>query len=49
MDLPHTIAGNASLLKLPSFPSADRALLDQYASAFTNVLAHADDIPREQT
>ena len=33
-DLPKTILGNGTLLKLPSFPSADRALLDQYFNAF---------------
>jgi dTDP-4-amino-4,6-dideoxygalactose transaminase len=46
-DLPRTVAGNASLLKLPSFPGADRALLDQYAAAFEKVLAHAEDLPRD--
>jgi dTDP-4-amino-4,6-dideoxygalactose transaminase len=46
-DLPHTIAGNASLLKLPNFPSADRALLDQYAAAFEKVLAQVNAVPRE--
>lgn len=39
--LPRTAAGNARLLKLPSFPRADRALLDQYVLAFEKVLAHA--------
>jgi perosamine synthetase len=43
-DLPLTTLGNGSLLKLPSFPSADTALLDQYAFAFEKVLAYADDI-----
>jgi dTDP-4-amino-4,6-dideoxygalactose transaminase len=47
--LPRTIAGNASLLKLPSFPNADRTLLDQYAMAFEKVLGRADEIPREQS
>ncbi|UCD76533.1 MAG: DegT/DnrJ/EryC1/StrS family aminotransferase [Phycisphaerales bacterium] len=46
-DLPRTTMGNASLLKLPSFPNADRPLLDQYARAFEKVMAHADDLPRE--
>ena len=46
-DLPRTTVGNGSLLKLPSFPLADRALLDQYAQAFEKVLAHAQEIPRE--
>ena len=47
-DLPLTTLSNGSLLKLPSFPSADTALLDQYALAFEKVLAHADDIPRSE-
>ncbi len=46
-DLPRTTMGNATLLKLPSFPQAERALLDQYVQAFETVIAHADDIPRE--
>lgn len=46
-DLPHTQAGNATLLKLPSFPSASHALLDQYATAFEKVIAQATSIPRE--
>ncbi len=45
--LPRTVAGNARLLKLPSFPRADRALLDQYALAFEKVIAHASDLPRD--
>ncbi len=45
-DLPNTTLGNGSLLKLPSFPSASKQLLDQYAHAFRKVLAHANDIPR---
>ncbi len=45
-DLPNTTLGNGSLLKLPSFPSANTALLDQYARAFEKVLNHANDIPR---
>jgi dTDP-4-amino-4,6-dideoxygalactose transaminase len=44
--LPNTAAGNASLLKLPSFPRAERTLLDQYASAFEKVLACASELPR---
>ena len=44
--LPRTVAGNAALLKLPSFPRAERQLLDQYALAFEKVLAHAADLPR---
>jgi hypothetical protein len=44
--LPRTVAGNAALLKLPSFPNADRALLDQYVLAFEKVLNRAADLPR---
>ncbi len=43
-DLPRTTAANAQLIQLPAFPSADRALLDQYATAFEKVLAAARDI-----
>lgn len=46
-ELPNTRRGNAMLLKLPSFPQADRALLDQYADAFEKVIAHAGAVPRE--
>jgi perosamine synthetase len=49
MDLPNTTVGNGTLLKLPSFPSADTALLDQYLIAFEKVVAHADDIPRTES
>jgi len=44
--LPRTTAANATLIQLPSFPSADRPLLDQYAKAFEKVLAAASDIAR---
>jgi len=48
--LPRTAAGNASLLKLPSFPNvrmgSDRRLLDQYALAFEKVLEHTAQLPR---
>ena len=44
--LPRTTAANATLIQLPSFPSADRPLLDQYAKAFEKVLAAAPDIAR---
>ena len=44
--LPWTTAANGSLLKLPSFPNAERALLDQYALAFEKVLGHAEEIRR---
>ena len=47
--LPRTAAGNAALLKLPSFPRASRPLLDQYVTAFEKVLAHASEIPRGQS
>lgn len=42
--LPKTEAVNRELLKLPTFPSADRDLLDQYIAAFDKVLSHADQI-----
>ncbi len=41
-DLPQTRAANELLLRLPSFPSASRKLLDQYALAFGKVLAAKD-------
>lgn len=48
--LPRTTAGNASLLKLPSFPNvrmvAERRLLDQYALAFEKVLGHTAKLPQ---
>ena len=40
-DLPRTQQGNSLMLKLPSFPNADRSLLDQYIAAFQKVLANA--------
>lgn len=43
-DLPRTTAANATLVQLPPFPSADRALLDQYANAFEKVLSNAAEI-----
>ncbi len=43
-DLPRTTAANAQLIQLPAFPSADRALLDQYATAFEKVLGAAPAI-----
>lgn len=42
--LPRTAAGNEQLLQLPSFPNADRALLDQYARAFEKVIGAAAEI-----
>ncbi len=44
--LPRTTAANGSLVKLPSFPRATDALLDQYALAFEKTLRHADTLPR---
>jgi dTDP-4-amino-4,6-dideoxygalactose transaminase len=46
--LPRTEAGNGSLLKLPSFPRASRALLDEYALAFEKVLGHAGELARAE-
>ena len=42
--LPQTESANCDMLKLPTFPTADRPLLDQYIAAFEKVLAHADEI-----
>ncbi len=42
--LPRTTAGNSTLIQLPSLPSAERKLLDQYALAFEKVLAAASEI-----
>lgn len=47
MDLPATIAGNATLLKLPTFPQAGDDLLDQYVQAFRKVLHHSAELPRD--
>jgi len=44
--LPQTEAANQELIKLPSFPSANRELLDQYAAAFEKVLTHAEEITK---
>jgi perosamine synthetase len=44
--LPRTAAGNATLLKLPSFPRATRTLLDQYTAAFEKILSAAPSLPR---
>ena len=43
-DLAETQFGNETLIKLPSFPNADRALLDQYVLAFRRVVEHAGEI-----
>lgn len=42
--LPRTEAEGYCLLRLPSFPNADRRILDQYIDAFDKVLSHADSI-----
>ena len=39
-----TEAANGSLIRLPSFPNAERPLLDQYAAAFEKILGHAEAI-----
>ncbi|MCZ6448316.1 MAG: aminotransferase class I/II-fold pyridoxal phosphate-dependent enzyme [Alphaproteobacteria bacterium] len=43
-DLPQTTAANETLIKLPSFPNADRELLEQYVAAFQRVIRHAEAI-----
>jgi dTDP-4-amino-4,6-dideoxygalactose transaminase len=45
-DLPATTAGNRTLLRLPTFPRAERGLLDQYALAFEKVMAHGPELAR---
>jgi dTDP-4-amino-4,6-dideoxygalactose transaminase len=42
--LPQTEAAARSLLRLPTFPSATRALLDQYVQAFDKVLTRQEEI-----
>ncbi len=42
--LPKTEAASREFLRLPTFPSAERELLDQYVKAFEKVLAHAEAI-----
>lgn len=42
--LSHTQAANEAIIKLPSFPNADREILDQYIHAFEKVIADAGDI-----
>ena len=42
--LPNTQLGNMQLLKLPSFPNAERALLDQYIAAFRKVVGQTGAI-----
>lgn len=43
-DLPRTTSGNETLIKLPTFPSADREILDQYADAFAKICENAEAI-----
>lgn len=43
-DLPITTAANQNLVQLPSFPSAGRTLLDQYAFAFEKVVGAGTEI-----
>lgn len=45
--LPRTEAEGQFLLRLPSFPNADRRLLDQYIEAFDKVLSQASSICME--
>ena len=42
--LPRTEVEGQFLLQLPSFPNADRRILDQYIEAFDKVLSHASSI-----
>lgn len=46
--LPGTQSANEALIKLPSFPNADREILDQYIRAFEKVIAGAGDILKQQ-
>lgn len=46
VSLPVTERVNAGMMKLPSFPWAEQALLDQYLHAFEKVLSHAPEIAR---
>ncbi|MCK5273800.1 MAG: DegT/DnrJ/EryC1/StrS family aminotransferase [Alphaproteobacteria bacterium] len=41
-ELPQTLAGNETLIKLPTFPNADREILDQYADAFARICENAE-------
>lgn len=45
-DLPNTEAVCSLLLRLPTFPSADKKLLDQYITAFTKVISNSDAIKK---
>lgn len=42
--LPRTLAGNATLIKLPTFPNAGKDILDQYGDAFARVAGNAEAI-----
>lgn len=46
LHLPDTERVNKELLKLPSFPNADREILDQYVVAFEKVAGQAEQIAR---
>lgn len=46
LSLPVTEKANAGMMKLPSFPRAEKELLDQYLHAFEKVLSHAGEIAR---
>ena len=46
VSLPATEQANAEMMKLPSFPAATSALLDQYLFAFDKVVNNAGDIAR---
>ncbi len=39
-----TMEGNQHLIKLPSFPNAEKELLDQYVAAFERVVRHGAEI-----
>lgn len=45
--LPRTTEGNGTLIKLPSFPSASKELLEQYATAFEKVMGQVELLPKE--
>jgi perosamine synthetase len=42
--LPRTQMLSGSLIRLPSFPQAERDLLDQYAEAFEKVISHTSEL-----
>ncbi|MEJ2392673.1 MAG: DegT/DnrJ/EryC1/StrS family aminotransferase [Gammaproteobacteria bacterium] len=44
VSLPVTERVNDTMIKLPAFPNAEHALLEQYAHAFEKVVTHADAI-----